>query len=204
MRITLDDFETTLQARTVGAALEEAAGIVGRNGRMIVEVEVDGAAWTEEDLANPEFASRPAGELRIGTAHPAELLRDTFAHAAEAVLNAEEIQRNAAKLLQANRTREGFDGLLQALAIWGSAQTAVSRGLELGVLSRESVGARGIDLDGAIAALDARLRTLRDAMAAADQTAVSDCLLYEFPETSRRFAKLLADLAGEAARVVGN
>ena len=203
MRITLDDFETSLRAETVGAALQEASDIVGRNGRMIVEVEVDGAPWSEEDLANPEFVARPAGEMRIATAHPAELLRDTFTHAAEAVLNAEEIQRNAAKLLQSNRTRDGFDGLLEALAIWGSAQTAVSRGLELGVVSRDSLAGRGVDLDGAIASLDARLRALRDAMAAGDQTAVSDCLLYEFHETARRFAQLLADLAREAARAAG-
>lgn len=199
MRILLDDCETSLRADTVAGALTAASELVTGNGRLIVEVFVDGVAWSEEDLSSGEYTARPAGEVRMTTAHPAELLRDTFAHAAEAVLNAEEIQRAAAKLMQANQVRSGFDRLLEALAIWGSVQTAVARGLELGVVTRDEIRAKGIDLDGALTALDRQLRTLRDSMVAQDATAVSDCLLYEFPATTKVFASTLAALAGEAA-----
>lgn len=201
MRILLDDHETTLRADTVGGALQEAASLVEKTGRMIVEVEVDGIAWGEDDLSSPEYARRGASEIRLSTAHPAELLRDTFAHAAEAVLNADSIQKNAAKLLQSNRETEGMQSLLEALAIWGSVQTAISRGLELGVIDRDHVRAAGIDIDGAIGALDARLRALREAMKSSDVTAVSDCLLYEFPATTKLFAQTLASLAGEVAKI---
>jgi len=201
MRILLDDRETTLRADTVGVALQEAATLAGQSGRMIVEIEVDGIAWCEEDLARPEHTARGATEVRLSTAHPAELLRDTFAHATEAVLNAEEIQRAAAKLMQSNREGEGLQKLLEALAVWGSVQTAVSRGLELGVLTRDDVRAAGIDLDGAVAVLDAQLRALRSAMQSQDTTAVSDCLMYEFPATTKRFAETLAAMAGAVARI---
>ncbi|MFZ9879825.1 MAG: hypothetical protein ACO3QC_00290 [Phycisphaerales bacterium] len=199
MRILLDDCETSLQANTVAGALTVASDLVTRSGRMIVEVFVDGIAWSEEDLASGEYTARAAGEVRMTTAHPAELLRDTFAHAAEAVLNAEEIQRAAAKLMQANQVRAGFDRLLEALAVWGSVQTAVARGLELGVVTRDEVRAKGIDLEGALASLDRQLRSLRDSMVAQDAAAVSDCLLYEFPSTTKQFAATLAALANEAA-----
>jgi hypothetical protein len=201
MRILLDDRETTLRADTVGVALQEAATLAGQTGRMIVEIEVDGIAWCEEDLARPEHTARGATEVRLSTAHPAELLRDTFAHATEAVLNAEEIQRAAAKLMQSNREGEGLQKLLEALAVWGSVQTAVSRGLELGVLTRDDVRASGIDLDGAVAVLDAQLRALRTAMQSQDTTAVSDCLMYEFPATTKRFAETLAAMAGAVAKI---
>ena len=201
MRILLDDRETTLRADTVGVALQEAATLAGQTGRMIVEIEVDGIAWCEEDLAWPEHTARGATEVRLSTAHPAELLRDTFAHATEAVLNAEEIQRAAAKLMQSNREGEGLQKLLEALAVWGSVQTAVSRGLELGVLTRDDVRAAGIDLDGAVAVLDAQLRALRTAMQSQDTTAVSDCLMYEFPATTKRFAETLAAMAGAVAKI---
>lgn len=204
MRILLDDRETNLRADTVGIALQEAASLVERSGRMIVEVEVDGIAWGEEDLASPEYATRNATEIRLATAHPAELLRDTFAHATEAVLNADEIQRAAAKLMQSNRESEGMQRLLEALAIWGSVQTAVARGFELGVLSRDQAKARGIDLDGAIATLDRQLRTLRDAMQSQDTTAVSDCLMYEFPATTKRFAETLAAIAAAVGEIASN
>ena len=201
MRIYLDDFETSLCATDIAGALRAAAELVEQSGRMIVEVSVDGVAWGEEDLASPDFTARAAEELRLLTAHPAALLRDTLLHAADAVLNAEEIQRNAARLMQGNRVREGLQSLLEALAVWGSVQTAVSRGLELGVLSRDEIKRKGIDLDGSIAALDTQLRALRDSMVAQDTTAISDCLLYEFPTTSKRFASTLAALAGELAQV---
>lgn len=200
MRILLDDQETGLQAKTVREALEAAAAEAGRTGRMIIEVAVDGMTWAEEDIVSAEHSGREAGEIRCATAHPAELLRDTLAHAAEAVLNAEEIQRSSAKLMQGDRAREGFNKLLEALAVWGSVQTAVTRGLELGVLTREEIRSRGIDLDGALAGLDAQLRTLRDAMVAQDTTSVADCLLYEFPRTSKSFATVLVALAEEADR----
>jgi len=201
MRIYLDDCQTNIDAKDVAEGLAAAARVVEGNGRMIVDVQVDGVAWSEEDLANGEFTARSAGELRLATAHPATLLRDTMMHAADAVLNAEEIQRNAAKLMQSDRFGEGLQSLLEALAVWGSVQTAVSRGLSLGIVSREALVRRGIDLDGAIVALDGRLRTLRDAMLAQDRTAISDCLMYEFPETSKRFATMLAALAQELASI---
>jgi hypothetical protein len=195
MRILLDNCDTNLTADTVGSALREASVVAERAGRLIIEVSVDGVAWSEEDLASAEFAARPAGELRCATVHPAELLRDTFANAADAVLNAESIQRGAAQLLQRGQGREAYDLLAQALAIWGSVQTAISQGLALGILSRDALAASGIDLDGTVQSLDAQLRRLRDAMVAQDATAVADCLLYEFPSTSRAFAAMLADLA---------
>ncbi len=201
MQIYLDDFQTSLKADSVGNALRAARTVVEKSGRMIVEVTVDGVSWGDEDLSNSEFVARSASEVRMLTAHPAELFRDTLLHAAEAVLNAEELQRSAATLMQSARGREGLDALLQALAVWGSVQSAVAQGLELGILSREEIRTRGIDLDGAIAALDAQLRGLRQAMIAQDSTSLSDCLLYEFPVTSKRFAAMLASLAKELARM---
>jgi hypothetical protein len=201
MRIYLDDFETSLQADCVANALRVASGVVEKSGRMIVEVAVDGVSWGDEDLASSEFTARDAGEIRLSTAHPAELFRDTLIHAADAVLNALELQSSAAKLMQGTRSREGLDALLEALSVWSTVQSALTRGLELSILSREELCARGIDLDGSIQALDAQLRALRDAMLAQDTTAISDCLLYEFPVTSKRFAAMLAALANELARV---
>lgn len=204
MRILLDNRETSLRADTIAVALQEAAMLVERTGRLIVEVEVDGTPWGEEDLADAAHTARGAVEVRFATAHPAELLRDTLAHATDAVLNAEQIQRNAARLMQANRDGEGLQSLLEALAIWGSVQTAVSRGLELGVVSRDSLRADGIDLDGAVAVLDKQLRALRDAMQSQDPTAVSDCLMYEFPTTAKRFAETLAAMTNAVAKIASD
>ena len=198
MRILLDESETSLAAETVGDALQKAAALAGERGRMIVEVEVDGIRWSEEDLSTPETATRGAGELKLLTAHPAELLRETFEQSADAVVEVEEIQREAAKHLQAGRTKEGLNQLLEALAVWGAVQTGLSRGLNLGVLSHPALQARGIDVDGPVQALESKLRELREAIVAQDFTTLSDGLMYEFPAVAQRVAALLRSLAREA------
>jgi hypothetical protein len=198
MRILLDETETSLKAQTVGDALRQAADLVGQRGRLIVEVEVDGIRWSEEDLATPETSERAAGELKLLTAHPAELLRETFTQASEAIVAVEEIQCEAAKRMQAGRTKEGLQALLEALAVWGAVQTGISRGLDIGVLSLDDLRARGLDVDGSMQALEAKLRDLRQAIVEQDYTALSDCLLYEFPAIAQRVAALLRALAREA------
>ena len=77
----------------------------------------------------------------------------------------------------------------------------------LGVPSRMNVGqilethmgwaARGlgIKIDDALRSLEERLQTLKLAMSRQDHVAVSDCLLYEFPMTTRLFATMLAECA---------
>jgi len=200
MRIVLDDFETSLRADSIGAALDAAARTVGESGRLIVEVEVDGAAWSEEDLANPGLLVRGATELRLLTAHPAELVRDLLTHACEAIRDAARLHEQAATELQSARTADGMRSLLEALALWGSVQTAVSRGLELEVVPRAEILARGIDLDHAVAALDGRLRTLRDCMQRQDVAAIADVLLYEFPAASTSLLDALSALADEIGR----
>ncbi len=203
MRILLDETETSLDARSIAEALSHAAEEAARRGRMIVEVEVDGVRWSEEDLASADAVQRAAAELRLTSIHPAELLRETFVQAGAAVDEADAMQRESAEQLQAGKVGEAMANLSTALALWGSVQTALSRGLELKVLTHSGSGGP-IDLDGAVAALDAQLRSVRDAIGAQDLVALGDCLLYEFPPVSARFAAMLRALAARAESIASS
>jgi hypothetical protein len=200
MRILLDETETSLDARSIAEALSRAADEAARRGRMIVEVEVDGVRWSEEDLASSDAIQRAAAELRLTSIHPAELLRETFVQAGAAVDEADAMQRESAEQLQSGKVGEAMASLSTALALWGSVQTALSRGLELKVLTHAGSG-EPIDLDGAVAALDGQLRIVRDAIGAQDLVALGDCLLYEFPPVSARFAAMLRALAARAESI---
>ncbi|MBI1302664.1 MAG: hypothetical protein GC172_02595 [Phycisphaera sp.] len=200
MRILLDETETSLDARSIAEALSRAADEVARRGRMIVEVEVDGVRWSEEDLSSEDAIGRAAGELKLTSIHPAELLRETFVQAGTAVEEADAMQRESAEHLQAGKVGDAMANLATALALWGSVQTALSRGLELKVLTHADSG-DPIDLDGAVAALDGQLRAVRDAVGAQDLAALGDCLLYEFPPVSARFASMLRSLAARAETI---
>ena len=195
MRVLLDEIDTGLSPSNIADALANAAALAERAGRMVVDVHVDGVHWGEEDFGSPALVQRSASEVRLTTACPKELLRETFLHAAEAVLNADEQQRAAAKLLQEDRAKDAYPALLEALNTWSQVQVAIAQGLSLNIVTRDRALAAGIKIDDALRSLEERLQTLKLAMSRQDHVAVSDCLLYEFPMTTRLFATMLAECA---------
>ncbi|MSR41564.1 MAG: hypothetical protein EXS10_06650 [Phycisphaerales bacterium] len=201
MRVLLDDIDTGLSPANIADALADAARLAESAGRMVVDVYVDGVHWQEEDFDSATLVQRSASEVRFTTACPKELLRETFLHAAEAVLNADEQQRAAAKLLQEDRATEAYAALLDALNTWSHVQSAIAQGLSLGIVTRERAETAGISIDTALQSLESQLQTLKLAMSRQDHVAVSDCLLYEFPMTTRLFATMLAEFAELSTQV---
>ncbi len=195
MRVFLDELDTGLSPANIADALAEAARLAEASERLVIDVSIDGVHWEEEDFDSPTLTARGASEVRLVTACRKELLRDIFLHAAEAVLNADEQQRAAAKLLQEDRAKDAYPALLEALNTWSQVQSAMAQGLSLGIVTRERAQAEGHSIDTAIQSLDAHLQTLKLAMSRQDHVAVSDCLLYEFPQTTRIFATMLAAFA---------
>ncbi|MDZ4754334.1 MAG: hypothetical protein SGJ11_07535 [Phycisphaerae bacterium] len=198
MRIVLDDRLCECEASSIGAAVAAAADLAEREGRHIVDVFVDGQAWGDAELASAERLRGAADEVRVTSVRPGELVRETFLHAATALLEAEQLQRNAAKLMQADQSTEGFDALLAALGIWVNIHKATAQGVQFAQLDVLSVTTAEGTFDEAVTDLNMRLKSLRDAMQQNDSVAICDSLLYEFPLTTRRWASLLAELARRA------
>ncbi len=195
MRVLLDEIDTGLSPANIADALSEAARLAEAAGRLVVDVHIDGVRWEEEDFESPALVSRDASEVRLTTVCRKDLLRDIFLHAAEAVLNADEQQRAAAKLLQEDRATDAYPALLEALNTWSQVQSALAQGLSLGIVTRERALGAGVSVDASVQSLEAQLQTLKLAMSRQDHVAVSDCLLYEFPQTTRVFATMLTECA---------
>lgn len=195
MRILMDDKVCSFPAGSVGAAVDAAAEAAEQAGRCVVDVEVDGVLWGESELASEGRRAESAQEVRLVTAVPAELLRETFTHATTALLEAEQLLRAAARSLQADQPKEGMDSLMQALSVWMNIQRAVVDGLQFGRIDTTTLRTSEGTFNETTQDLNARLTALRDAMQAGDTVAVCDCLLYEFPTTTKRWAAMLAELA---------
>lgn len=198
MRILVDDRECTNDATTVAAALVVAANEADRQGRRVVEVAVDGAAWSESELGDDARLALRASEVRCATVSPSHFLRETFLDAADELAKVDEMQTAAARALQADDTKRGMETLLDALAIWANIQKTASRGIEFGHIDPRGISTREGSFDDAAVDLNQRLTTLRDAMNHHDTVALSDCLMYEFPATTRRWSAILAELARRA------
>jgi hypothetical protein len=182
MRILIDEQPSDIQASSIGEALNSAAADAGQRGRVIVEVHVDGETWSEEQLSSTERCAETAEELRLISADLRELVQQTLGEASEILPGADELQRAAAKLLQADQHTEAMDKLGEALAIWRTVQTAVFKSAQALGIDLEAVVVDGVSIAQGVQQLNAKLADLRGALEANDPVGVSDTLLYEMPD----------------------
>ncbi|MDE0889975.1 MAG: hypothetical protein OSA40_11000 [Phycisphaerales bacterium] len=195
MRILLDEKPCDIQASSIGEAIAAAADAAERAGRLVVEVRVDGAMFSEDDLQASTRLAEMAEEVQMLTTTLEELLRDTFLQAAEALAEADTVQRVAAEALQQGKTAEGMQSLMSALETWAGIKDAVVQGLSLAEISLDEVVFEDVRLPDAITKLQDRLEKLKDAMVSKDISATCDCLLYDLPEATRDWRVILAGLA---------
>ncbi|HWB20446.1 MAG TPA: hypothetical protein VG711_09120 [Phycisphaerales bacterium] len=192
MRILVDDQVVANQHGTPAEIVELARQAAEKKGRWIVEVRLDGQAWSgaARDLAS---VASSVEELSIRTQDPRDLMRQVLQQAAGELERADRIQRAAAGDLQAGKIADAMSQLGEAIEVWQTVQ----RGIELGA------SAGMIQLDGAVSGAVDRLRmhleTLRSTIESNDTSALADELLYEMPGVVQEWRSVLCDL-DEAVR----
>ena len=194
MQILLDENVCDVAAETVEEAIAVCANLVEAQGRMIVDVHVDGARWSEEELASTENQSTTAQVVELTSADPAQLVLQTFQDAAEALTDADELQQEAAQLLQSDQRTICMDKMGEALSIWLSVQQAIVKGSQVIGLQLDEVTVDGTPIVTSIVQLNEQLRMLRTALEQDDQIALADALLYEFPDIVREWQGILEHL----------
>ena len=195
MRVLLDDQNCFIDVNTIGEAVAAAADAAEQAGRLVVEVRVDGDSLSDEELQEPGRLEATAEEVQLLTTTMNILLRETFLHAAQALLEADAVQRNAAELMQGGQAAEGMQSLLGALETWSGIRDAVVKGLGLADVNPEEIVVNDVRLPDAIGGLQIRLGALKAAMVAEDVAATCDCLLYDLPESTRDWHIILGGLA---------
>lgn len=199
MRVLVDDNPCDVAATSVGEAIAVGAAIAENRGRLIVEVVVDGEAWSGERLGSDDGAG--ADEVRLTTADPIELVAQTFEDASTALMQADRLQQSAADLVRGDDLPAAMAQLGEAVEIWRSVQQAVVMGTELagidlehGRISQAAAACAGSSFSEIIETLNSQLRGVRDALTARDTAALSDSLLYELPAVVQQWRALLDDL----------
>lgn len=195
MRIFLDNQPCPVDATSLGEAILVVNDLAEENGRLVVEVHVDGSLLSEQELQEETRLESTPERVELKTTTALALLSETFASAAEAILEAEAVQTNAAKLLQGGTLLEGMKHLSIALGTWMEVHEAVVKGLLLAGEDPDSLQIDNVRLIDASSSLQARLSDLRAAITDQDSSAICDCLLYEFPEVSEAWGTLLRGLA---------
>ncbi len=124
MQVLLDENVCDVVAGTVAEAIAACATLAQAQGRLIVDVHVDGTRWSEQQLESSERQAT-AEIVELTTADPSQLVLQTFDDATEALTDADELQHEAAELLQSDQRTICMDKLGEALSIWLTVQQAI-------------------------------------------------------------------------------
>jgi hypothetical protein len=194
MRILLDESECDLQVDSIGEAIAAAAELAREDGRMVVEVVVDGRTWTASDLDSPELTTESADEVHLTTADPRQLVTSALADAVEALGRVLALQSDAAELLQGGNQATALQRLGEAVGLWLTVQQAIVQCSEIAGVNLDECSAAGRSAIELVEELGRHLGTLRDQLQAGDVSAVADTLLYDLPDVVEQWRELLAEM----------
>ncbi len=199
MQILIDEVPCNVDAGTVGEAIKSASDLARDRGRLIVDVTVDGSRLTEADLASSRRHDEAAEIIRFTSGDPVEIVTHAFEDAQDALAEADELQREAAELLQSDQHTVSMDKLNEAVSIWLSVQEAIVKGAQVVGLDLDTVHVDGAPLQDMIQRLNECLKIVRRGLQDRDEIALADTLLYEFPQIVEQWRGLLRNLQARIA-----
>ena len=191
MRVLLDDQPCVSDAATIGDAIDGAATLAEERGRVVIEVIVDGSSWGDEELLSAELRGGPATEVTMVSADLKDLVCRALEDASSALTQADEMQREAAELLQSDRRTEAMEQLGTAIEIWRAVHLAVVRSAEAYRFDVQAMQVGGAPMADAVGRLSVQLDALRESLDGDDPVGLSDTLLYDLPEVVAEWREVL-------------
>ncbi|GJM18768.1 MAG: hypothetical protein DHS20C14_09810 [Phycisphaeraceae bacterium] len=204
MKVYLDNEPLDVPAEGVRGAIAAAKADAQGRGRIVVEVQADGAPAPAGLIEDPPEDDAGVTELRFLSASPGPFVRETLIEASGALEAAQADQTAAAERIQSGSVSDAIEPLQQVLALWSIVRDVVERsgallGVDVGAV--EAAGEDGGDTitgEACINELAERLVELKTAVASEDWAGVSDVLAYEMGGLADRWRVLLDQLAREA------
>lgn len=203
VKAILDGQPLAVPRPTLAAALQAAVDAARARGNVIVEVKLDGQRIGDDQLSSPADVPM-GGQLTFVSANPGELVSSAMRDAGEALTAAREEQAQAAGEVQAGRPERAMGALHGCFATWQSVLEVATQGCAMrGVGLHQALTPELGSVADAISELHGHLRSLRDALAAEDWSAVSDILAYDLDAQVSRWLALLGHLARPAGAGAG-
>ncbi len=195
MTVYLDDEAVDLAGQSLEALLESAKQRLEPEGRVVVEVALDGQTLDAEALERQhETPLAEASEVRLYTADPVALATSTLEQVQAALSHAGELQEQASDLLQADEANAALEKVGQAVEIWLQVQQAVLNAALLAGVELDSLVVEGEPMNSLTDELIDRLNHLKDTIGNQDMVGLADTLGYEWPTVVERWDRLITEL----------
>ena len=194
MAIYIDDQPTDLAGANLGEVLTSASQGLAGDGRVLVEVMLDGKRLTGDELDKHQHTALGDTEVRLTSADPKALALSTLEQIREHLPHAGTLHEVAAEQLQADHPSEAMEHIAAAVEVWMQTQEAVLGSAGLVGLGLDEVEVDGEPMSAFTDELIQQLHGLKDLIAAKDTVALADALAYEWPAVVHRWDALIAAL----------
>lgn len=204
MAIFLDDQAVELAGDDLAGVLRAAQRRLEPDGRVVVEVRIDGESLSGDELERQQAAAVADAELRLYSASPTALAVETLEQVRCRLGQVRQSQGDAAEMLQQDRAAEALQKVGESVEGWMQTQQAVSLAAGLTGIDLGAVTVDGQPVSDITGDLVTALTNMKELLAAGDTVAMADALAYEWPEHvdawDRLIGQLLAEIEGADAR----
>ncbi len=195
MPVYLDQQPVDLTAPTLGQLLAAAREhLAGDSGRVVVEVVVDGQPIPEAELDQRLTDPLDQQEVRFATADPKALAVETLQQVQTRLLEGEQLQQEAADLLQRDQTQPALQKVGQSIEAWLQVQQAVLQSTVLLGIDLDQLDIDGQPAHALTTHAVEQLQDIKTFIQANDTVALADALQYEWPETTEKWNRLIDTL----------
>lgn len=189
MQVLIDGAPLAHSASTFTDALEAARIETNRLGRVIIGIEVDGAAWSPGATGSPAAEQMNGRDVRLFTHDPRSLVGRTLLDVADLLKATGPQHHDAAILIQSGKLGEGMKLLGQTISAWESARTAITQCAALLGTSVEKL----LSLPGASTPTAAKTHADPAGSGPPGETAVGSGLIHELTNSLQEVKRAVKD-----------
>ena len=196
MSVTVD--QEPLAAEELGlATVGEVLAHLQRDDRLVVNLLIDGQRPDLSGMSQIRKSLVLGRTLFIETARPKQVALDVMDEVETQLRNADEFKSEAADLLQRNQVAKAMEKLGVCFTTWQVAQESVVKTGQLLRIDLGTLVVEGQSLMEIMSEFTGQLRQIKETLVDRDFVLLSDILLYETTESSRKWGAVL-----EAMRAV--
>jgi len=194
MAIFLDDEPVQLSGDNLGELIVSATRQLADEGRVVVEVMLDGNVLNAEELGKSQHEAMTDSEVRLTSADPSALAVATLCQVRDQLPLASSLHEQAAESLQQDNPADALKLLAEAISVWMQTQEAVLGSAGVVGLGLDEVKVGDEPMSGFTDELIKQLHGLKDLITAGDTVALADTLAYEWPPIVDRWDALIGEL----------
>ena len=196
MATFLDDMELDATGPSLGDVLQVVSNRLAPEGRLVVEVRLDGQTLSGEQLSQHQDQPVANSDLRLYSADPKDLVEATLGQAGQELRQIRQDQDTASQLLQQDDSKQALEHMGRAIEGWLRVQQAVARSTQLLDLSIADKDVDGQPVTQIVGSLIEQLKQIRELVSAADTVGLADILAYEWPQNVMQWERLLEEIGG--------